>query len=179
MSQPPNTTSARSARGTSSLMRGDRLSVRLPSRTVPIWVRLPIGREISLRIASTPAMKVVATAPIPGSRTPSLPLAGAISRPLPVVAIRCSSRRESPPPRKTGSLAHRGGGARTPAPAASGARRGRNSSVLVQELERGGRELAVVARPQEAALGDVVVENSGTREALLRLERVEHEDPAV
>ena len=31
---------------TKSAMRGQRFSVRLPRRTVPIWVRLPIGRDI-------------------------------------------------------------------------------------------------------------------------------------
>ena len=68
--------------GTSSEIRGLRLSVRLPRRTVPIWVRLPIGLLSPVRIASTPATKVVATAPMPGSSTPSFPVAGAISRGL-------------------------------------------------------------------------------------------------
>jgi hypothetical protein len=36
-------------------------------------------------------MNVVATAPIPGSSTPSFPFAGAISRPFPAVAIDCPS----------------------------------------------------------------------------------------
>ena len=53
-------------------------SVRLPRRIVPIWVSEPIGVASPLRMASTPAMKVVPTAPMPGSRTPSLPVAGAI-----------------------------------------------------------------------------------------------------
>ena len=68
-----------SASGTNSLISGDRPSVRLPSRMVPIWVSEPMGLEIPRRIASTPAMKVVATAPIPGVRMPSLPVAGRIS----------------------------------------------------------------------------------------------------
>ncbi len=38
-------------------------------------------------IDSTPAMNVVATAPMPGRRTPSLPVAGAMSRPLPAVVM--------------------------------------------------------------------------------------------
>src|SRR6185312_15796133 len=38
----------------------------------------PIGFACPLRTASTPATKVVATAPIPGIMMPSLPLAGAI-----------------------------------------------------------------------------------------------------
>jgi hypothetical protein len=40
----------------------------------------PIGGEIPWRAAITPAMKVDATAPMPGVRTPSLPAAGAMSR---------------------------------------------------------------------------------------------------
>ena len=49
---------------------------------MPIWVSEPIGLACPRRIASTPAMNVVATAPMPGSRTPSLPLAGRISVPF-------------------------------------------------------------------------------------------------
>ncbi len=60
-------------------MRGVRFSVRLPRRMVAIWVRLPMGLASPRRAASTPATKVVATAPKPGRRTPSLPLAGRIS----------------------------------------------------------------------------------------------------
>ena len=54
-------------------------SVRLPSRMVPISASEPIGFARPLRIAKTPAMVVVLTAPRPTSRMPSLPLAGAIS----------------------------------------------------------------------------------------------------
>src|SRR6266566_2396189 len=75
MSQPVKTRSSSPARGTNSLILGDRPSVRLPSRTVPIWVSDPIGFARSLRIASTPATKVVATAPMPGIITPSFPFA--------------------------------------------------------------------------------------------------------
>jgi len=46
-----------------------------------------MGRDKPLRIASTPAMKVVATAPIPGKSTPSLPWAGAMGRPFAFVMI--------------------------------------------------------------------------------------------
>ena len=60
-------------------MSGERLSVRLPSRMVPIWVSEPIGLARPRRIASTPAMNVVATAPMPGIRMPSLPVAGRMS----------------------------------------------------------------------------------------------------
>jgi hypothetical protein len=38
----------------------------------------PIGADIPRFTASTPAMNVVVTAPIPGINTPSFPFAGAI-----------------------------------------------------------------------------------------------------
>src|SRR3989442_10837490 len=79
MSQPPNTRSCRSASGTTSLIFGERPSVRLPRRIVPIWVSEPIGDDSPFRMANTPAMVVVLTAPRPTSSTPSLPRAGAIS----------------------------------------------------------------------------------------------------
>src|SRR5262245_14377470 len=79
MSHPPNTRSSSGASGTTSLIFGERPSVRLPRRTVPICVSEPIGFAKPLRMASTPAMVVVLTAPRPTSRTPSLPRAGAIS----------------------------------------------------------------------------------------------------
>src|SRR5712692_8736549 len=59
-------------------MSGERPSVRLPRRIVPICVSEPTGCDLPLRTSSTPAMNVVLTAPMPGSRTPSFPLAGAI-----------------------------------------------------------------------------------------------------
>ena len=46
---------------------------------VPICVNEPIGFENPFRMASTPAIVVVLTAPSPTSRTPSFPRAGAIS----------------------------------------------------------------------------------------------------
>src|SRR3954467_471722 len=63
--------------GTKSLMSGARFSVRFPRRMVAIWVSEPIGFEWPRRMLSTPAMKVVATAPSPGVRMPSFPFAGA------------------------------------------------------------------------------------------------------
>src|SRR6266853_3794003 len=78
MSQPPNTISSSDDNGTTSLIFGDRPSVRLPRRMVPICVIEPIGSAIPLRTASTPATKVVATAPMPGIMMPSLPFAGAM-----------------------------------------------------------------------------------------------------
>src|SRR5215472_9389348 len=74
MSHPVKTRSFNAARDTNSLIRGERPSVRFPRRMVPIWVSDPIGFDRPLRTASTPATKVVATAPIPGIITPSLPL---------------------------------------------------------------------------------------------------------
>src|SRR3954464_6088277 len=65
------------ASGTKSLISGDRLAVRLPRGMVAIWVSDPIGLDLPRRTLSTPAMNVVATAPRPGVRMPSLPFAGA------------------------------------------------------------------------------------------------------
>src|SRR5512138_2583032 len=66
--------------GTRSLMRGERFSVRLPSRTDASCVSEPIGFAIPRFTASTPAMSVVATAPSPGRRTARRPSAGAMLR---------------------------------------------------------------------------------------------------
>src|SRR5882724_11108107 len=57
---------------------GERPSVRLPRRIVPICVSEPTGCDLPLRTSSTPAINVVLTAPMPGSKIPSFPLAGAI-----------------------------------------------------------------------------------------------------
>src|SRR5215470_5766346 len=78
MSHPPKTRSSSPDSGTTSLIFGERPSVRLPRRIVPIWVNEPIGCDKPLRIAKMPAIVVVLTAPRPTSRTPSLPCAGAI-----------------------------------------------------------------------------------------------------
>ena len=67
------------ASGTTSLIFGERPSVRLPRRIVPICVSEPIGLANPLRMARTPAMVVVLTAPRPTSSMPSLPRAGAMS----------------------------------------------------------------------------------------------------
>ena len=50
----------------SARLFGDLLSVRLPRRIVPSCVSEPTGTEWPRRTNSTPAMNVVATAPIPG-----------------------------------------------------------------------------------------------------------------
>ena len=95
-SHAPNTISSSPDRGTKSLISGERCSVRLPRRIVAIWVREPIGFECPLRTLSTPAMKVVATAPSPGVSTPRRPAAGRIAglspagRPLPEV-VPCTT----------------------------------------------------------------------------------------
>src|ERR1700683_1340023 len=78
MSQPPNSRSSSFASGTKSLISGVRPSVRLPRRTVASWVRDPIGAPRPRLTASTPAMKVVLTAPMPGSSKPGLRSAGAV-----------------------------------------------------------------------------------------------------
>src|SRR5580704_12363513 len=62
--------------GTESLMSGVRASVRLPRRIVLICEVEPMGLARPRRTASTPAMRVVATAPMPGIITPSFPVAG-------------------------------------------------------------------------------------------------------
>ena len=77
MSHAPKTRSFSWASGTKSLISGTRLSVRLPRRIVPICVRLPMGWAKPFLMASTPAIKVVLTAPRPTSKTPSFPSAGA------------------------------------------------------------------------------------------------------
>ena len=66
------------ASGMNSLILGESASVRFPSRIVPIWVSDPMGFANPFLIASTPATKVVATAPMPGIITPNLPLGGSI-----------------------------------------------------------------------------------------------------
>ena len=78
MSQPAKTRSSSPLNGTNSLIRGDRPSVRFPSRIVPICVNDPTGFDFPLRTSSTPAINVVLTAPMPGSSTPNFPFAGAI-----------------------------------------------------------------------------------------------------
>src|ERR1039458_4049829 len=78
MSQPPTTRSSVFASGTKSLIAGVRPSVRFPKRTVPNWVREPMGFPKPRFMASKPAIKVVVTAPMPGIKTPNLPSAGAI-----------------------------------------------------------------------------------------------------
>src|SRR5713101_3667691 len=78
MSQPPKTILSSFSSGTNSLMSGERPSVRLPRRMVASCVSEPVGCATPFRTSSTPAIKVVLTAPMPGVRTPSLPLGGAI-----------------------------------------------------------------------------------------------------
>src|SRR6185295_3749873 len=51
--------------------------VRLPRRLAAICGSEPIGLDLPRRTLSTPAMNVVATAPRPGVRIPSRPVAGA------------------------------------------------------------------------------------------------------
>ncbi len=79
-SQPPKTMSSRLASGTNSRIIGLRFSSFVPRRMCAIWLIDPIGGCRPWRAAMTPAMKVEETAPMPGVRTPSLPVAGAICR---------------------------------------------------------------------------------------------------
>ncbi len=76
ISQPVKTRSSSCAIGAQSLISGVRSSVRFPSRIVPICEVDPNGLANPLRTASTPAISVVATAPIPGIIIPSFPVAG-------------------------------------------------------------------------------------------------------
>ena len=84
-SQPPKTKSLSGAKGTKSLISGERPSVRFPSRMVPICVTLPIGFPWPRNTSKTPAIKVLDTAPKPGMSTPSFPLAGLIFTPFFVI----------------------------------------------------------------------------------------------
>ncbi len=65
-----------------------------PNESVPICVSEPIGCAIPLRIASTPATKVVLTAPSPTSKIPSLPVAGAISTPFSTINLSPLSKEK-------------------------------------------------------------------------------------
>src|SRR3990170_1133671 len=79
MSQAAKDRSESSASGTKSLIIGERFSVLFPRRMVPIWVSEPMGFARPLRIAATPAMNVVLTAPSPGNRTARPPSGGRTS----------------------------------------------------------------------------------------------------
>src|SRR6476646_2811976 len=70
-------------------MSGERLSVRFPRRIVAICVSEPMGLDSPRRMLSTPAMKVVATAPRPGVRTPRRPVAGRAVEREPVELFPC------------------------------------------------------------------------------------------
>src|ERR1700761_9411725 len=76
ISQPVKTRSLSGASGTKSFTSGERSSVRLPRRIVPICVSEPNGFAYPRRTASTPAINVVATAPMPGIMMPSFPVCG-------------------------------------------------------------------------------------------------------
>src|SRR4029077_3582423 len=114
MSQPPNTRSFRSLSGTNFLISGERASVRFPSRIVLSCVSEPTGCALPLRTNSTPAIKVVLTAPIPGSSTPNLPLGGAIfpgfSIPLLLEpgSLLCSTDQLGLPSKKVSTQLQRG-----------------------------------------------------------------------
>jgi hypothetical protein len=71
ISQPPNTMSSRSSERHEVFDLRVAVLGALAERMVASWVSEPIGCARPRRTASTPAMKVVATAPMPGSRMPS------------------------------------------------------------------------------------------------------------
>ena len=78
MSQPPNTRSFKPGQRDEILDLG-RAAVGALAQADGGELRERADRLAEPRLmASTPAMKVVVTAPIPGIRTPSLPSAGAI-----------------------------------------------------------------------------------------------------
>ena len=83
MSQPVKTRPSNSARGTKSSINGVLPSVRFPSCIVPICESDPMGLASPWRTASTPAMSVVATAPMPGIITPSFPFLAQACQPEP------------------------------------------------------------------------------------------------
>src|SRR4030095_15182446 len=112
-----------------------------------------MGLDSPLRMASTPATKVVASAPIPGRRTPSRPSAGAIVLPFPVAIAR--------PPDALFSVRAKCGSYHTrvaDAAAPDLGRRGGDAPGAREEGERGRRQLDVVARTDEAAFNQVVVQ---------------------
>ena len=82
--------------GTNSLIAGARPSVRFPRRIVPSCVSDPTGRDFLRRTRSTPAMKVVATAPMPTVSTPSFPFGRAMPADLRIrispVFLKCAEQ---------------------------------------------------------------------------------------
>ena len=76
MSQPPNTISLRSAKGTTSLILGNLFSSFFPKRILANWVIEPIGFANPFLTANVPTTNVEATAPpTPTTKTPNLPSA--------------------------------------------------------------------------------------------------------
>ena len=170
-------------------MRGDRPSVRLPRRIVPSSVSDPIGGASFLRMACTPAMTVVLTAPSPTRRMPSLPDAGAmsiglftagdhISPPLPpsASAHRLPSVRARPASRRSITTSREPATDRacrwlTPSPT----RPCSDSTAptapwprACDPVQRGGSIGTALRRRQHAAL-DAAVETAAHREVLDRL----------
>src|SRR6266566_1330098 len=154
-SHAPNTMSSSLASGTKSLMRGARLSVLLPRRIVAICVREPIGLEWPRRMLSTPAMNVVATAPSPGVRMPSRPLAGAIDLgtspedDLAKLYLRCDLRLR--PARRRHSRCLRRGSRRV-----GGCRCGRGRGVRIADDSDLRWTFFARARPRVHVLGSMV-----------------------
>src|SRR3954447_7840609 len=124
-------------------------------RTVDIWVSEPTGGARPLRMASTPEMKVVPTAPMPGSSTPSLPVAGAMS-----TSLSCATK---------GLRAVRSGDPE----ARSRSRRGGLPAAAEAASEKPGR-LGVELRPEGERLGlePLPLVGHQHRDHRLELERV-------
>src|SRR4051812_15189654 len=115
----------------------------------PSWVSEPIGLPMPLRIASTPAMNVVATAPIPGMRMPSLPLAGLTSTPfLRAIDADLAPRLDGFQANKSGTVGYRPGVENSPL----SDRRQRAG----EDLAHGGRQATEITL-DPAGLGRVLV----------------------
>src|SRR5215469_17517222 len=70
----------------------------LPRRMVPICVSDPTGHALPVRVSSTPAMNVVLTAPIPGSKIPSFPFGGTILSGFSMSLLACAVTTCEPQP---------------------------------------------------------------------------------
>ncbi len=107
-SQPPKTRSSSEARGTKSRILGARPFFLWPSRIVDNCVSDPNGSPRRRRARSTPAIVVVATAPIPGKRTASFPVAGRMRAGRFAAGllgrrnVRCTSHAALPSPASSG-----------------------------------------------------------------------------
>ena len=164
MSQPPNTMSSSLASGTKSLISGERLSVRLPSRMVPICVSEPIGLASPRRMASTPGDERGRDRAHAGQQDAEL-----AARRRDLASLTCGRHRAASCTALDGQsrIAKHGASRYSTRRAPRVKRRGRRgqavpagsarstppeAAALREERERGARQLGVVARTDEAAL---------------------------